>query len=297
MIGETFKKFHGFWFGGVLPQRLNLFERVFTFTFLLYMIERFRYAGEWLTDRGFHLTARTKSHFHVDPFPLMPEQWVPVFGVILFGSALSIMFQWQRRVMIWILFFCAVYVQNVDAVSAFTLNKYYIVVFLLLAISPRPQWITDAKKDGGSLQSVWVLRTLQATLLIAYFTAGTCKLMHGDWLHHTDTLWTQVQGIYRTDAAAWMLRALPKWTWAVQMYAALIFELTAPILFAFRKTRPVAFIWGIGFHLLIALTMHQLIYFSIQLMTFYILFLPEETITQLNAFFKIPIPSKSRRVS
>ncbi len=268
--------FMDMWYRPVHPGRVRRFEQAFVVSFLLYMAERFRYAGEWLTSEGFHLTAATKSWYQVTPFPLLSEWMVPVFGAILFGAGIAVIFGFQRRVCTGILLLCAIYAQNVDLPSAFTLNKFYILVFAVLATQPSAAVYSDDAGRPVLRQSGWALRTLQTTLIVQYLGAGICKVAYGDWLVHSDVLWTHVQGIYRTDIAAWMLRVLPKWTWTVQMLAALAFETVGPFLFIFRRTRLLAIIWGVLFQLLIAVTMHQLIYFSLQLMVFYILFLPEE---------------------
>ncbi|MBZ0165159.1 MAG: HTTM domain-containing protein [Candidatus Omnitrophica bacterium] len=270
------ERFLDLWYQPIHPGRLRRFEQAFVMSFLFYMTERFRYAAEWLTSEGFHLTAATKSWYQVTPFPLLPAWMVPVFALILFGSGIAVVVGWQRRLFTGVLLVCAVYVQSVDAISAFTLNKFYILVFAVLAAQPRAGMFQTEAGEKVPRHSAWALRTLQATLLIQYFTAGTCKTMFGDWFVHTDVLWSHVQGVYRTEAAAWMLRVLPKWSWAVQMMMAMVFEFVGPFLFLFRRTQMVAIVWGILFHLLIALTMHQLIYFSLQMMTFYILFLPED---------------------
>lgn len=268
--------FMDLWYRPVHPGRLRRFEQAFVASFLFYMTERFRYAGEWLTSEGFHLTAATKSWYQITPLPLLPEALVPLFGAILFGSGIAVIAGWHRRLFMGVLLICAVYAQNVDLPSAFTLNKFYILVFAVLAAQPAADIYADAQGRPVLRQSGWALRTLQATLIIQYVGAGICKVAYGDWLVHTDVLWTQVQGVYRTEIAAWMLRVLPKWAWAVQMMAALAFETVGPFLFLFRRTRPFVIVWGILFHLLIAVTMHQLIYFSLQLMIFYLLFVPEE---------------------
>ena len=48
--------------------------------------------------------------------------------------------------------------------------------------------------------------------------------MKGSWIgtwdsnqaHGEDVLFVQVQGVYMTDAAAWLVRTLPHWSWRVQ---------------------------------------------------------------------------------
>jgi hypothetical protein len=82
--------------------------------------------------------------------------------------------------------------------------------------------------------------------------------------------------MYRTDLTAWMLRNLPKWIWSLLQNGSLVFELTAPLLFGVRRTRPLAIFVGSAFHLGIAATMYMLILFSAQVMAFYALFFSED---------------------
>ena len=62
------------------------------------------------------------------------------------------------------------------------------------------------------------------------------------------------------------------WAWTVQQHLSLAFELTAPLLFLIRRSRPVAFIVGFGFHFVITIMMKDLIFFTLQMWTFYVLF-------------------------
>ena len=301
------------WFAPIDPTRLATFERVLSITFLLYMAERFKHAYEWLTARGYHTTHETKAWFQIDPFPLLETWMVPIFGVILFGSTLALIVSWKPRWLVWVVLACAVYVQYVDPPSAYTLNKLYIVCYSVLALTPRTREYY-ARRGGETVKrhSAWALRTLQLTILVQYFTAGLCKVFHGDWVFKlsgdkiswfpsVDTLWTHIQGCYCTDIAAWMLRVIDKestWglaLWAMMMYSALLFELCAPLVFGIRKLRPIAYFWGFGFQVVIAITMHQLIYFSLQLVAFYVLFFDVNTIHLLRDKWK-PLLSPRRAV-
>src|SRR5690606_31306592 len=103
-----------------------------------------------------------------------------------------------------------------------------------------------------------------------YLGSGLCKALRGDWLTHSDVLWTQIQGVYATDAAAWLLRVLPGGAWSLLQHAALGFELLAPLLFMSRRLRPAGIVLGVGLHLVVAVTMYQLLYFSLQMVSFYL---------------------------
>jgi len=69
-------------------------------------------------------------------------------------------------------------------------------------------------------------------------------------------------------------------------YSGLGFELLVPILFTFKSTRRIAFIWGLSFQLILALSMHQLIYFMLMMSCFYVLFLEDQTLHQWENFIK-----------
>ena len=149
---------------------------------------------------------------------------------------------------------------------------------MALAPGPRRDPLT-----GQWMQSVVLVRVLQCTLLLQYLAAGLAKA-DGDWLKYDDVLWGHVQGVYRTEIAAWALRTLPKWTWTVQQHIALGFELLAPLLLTIRRLRPLGFLFGIGMHFIITVMMKDLFYFSIQMWTFYALFVTSAEWRRIGAW-------------
>jgi hypothetical protein len=274
-----------------LPVRI--FECLFTLTFLLWMGRCFLTWRDWLTDAGIHLDNNDLAAMgYPSSWPTLEPWQVLFFGAAILIGALLLLWPkqvtstlglprqilkrpaptWARRAGLMILFGCALYAQRVDYMAAFTLNKLYVGVFGILTVAPGMRLYAET---GRLLQSVSLLRVLQATLMLQYFAAGLAK-MDGDWIKSGDVLWGQVQGVYRTELAAWALRHLPLWNWTVQQYLSLFFEVTAPLLFAIQRLRPIAFVLGIGFHLVIALLMKDLIFFSTQMWTFYALFITAE---------------------
>lgn len=264
------------WFAPVSPNRIRFFERVFALTFILYVSDWIQHGYEWLTPFGYHIAKEHQHPIYPAPWPLIPEAALPLFGALLFGSALAVVLGIGRRVALWLLVGIAVYIELADLFSAYTINNLYNVTFFVLAIQPRPRQVWIEGEAAPSLrQSAWPIRVIQATLIIQYGTAGICKIFHGDWLKSPYVLYTHSVGTYRTAAAAWLIHALPHRAWPVIGYSALGFELFAPVLFLVRRLRPLAFVWGWGFQLTIALMMKDLIFFSLQMMSFYLLFLPE----------------------
>lgn len=258
-----------FWYAPIDPAPLELFRQAFAWTMLIYFIAWARDADEWLTASGYH------PPLALDPengpqLPLLPEAALPFVGALVFASLLAYIFGFARKVVVWIVLAAAIYSLFVDPISAFTINRLFVIGLFVLAIAPEP---SEAAEQTAT-QPAWPTRMLQLTVVGQYFASGLCKSLNGDWWGGEDVLFFQVQGFYMTDAAAWLVRTLPHWAWAVQQELALWFELLAPLLFAVKRLRPIAFVLGLGLHFMVALTMHQLIYFSLQMACFYLLFIP-----------------------
>lgn len=257
-----------FWYARIDPAPLELFRQAFAWSLLIYAIAWSRDAGEWLTAAGYH------PPLALDPlngpqWPLLPEAALPLVGVVFYAGLLAYIFGFARKIVVWVLLAVATYSLFVDPISSFTINRLFVIGLFILAIAPEP--------DGDDrLQVAWPTRMLQLTVVFQYLGSGLCKAIRGDWWGGEDVLFMQVQGLYMTEVAAWMVRTLPHWSWRVQQELALWFELLAPILFGIRRLRPIAFMLGLGLHLIVALTMHQLIYFSLQMACFYLLFIQPE---------------------
>lgn len=273
-------------------KQFQFFLWLFVFTFGLYMIPRFGHGYERLTYWWFHYTAEIKASRQYTPLPTLPIWAVIPFGIFVFSTIILYLIWRKQKYLIWLLFFISVYIQFADLASAFTLNKYYTVFFLLAALS----YVYVDKIDNMKKISAWPVRIMQITFLIQYFTAGTCKIKHWDRLVHKDVLWTQMQWLYCNDVCACLLRITPKSYRQYFEYLTLGFEIWAPILllgsYLHHKLVPlkwIVFIIGMWFHLFIAVSMKNLIYFSQQLMVMYVLFLTlseyERMIKYLKYFY------------
>ncbi len=268
------------WLGRVDPIRLDACRVAVAASLLAYTLAWWRHAEEWLTTAGFHLSAAAVRHVPVAP-PL-PSAWLPWFGAALFGSILALLVGWKTRWAAWACCACFGYATLVDPLSAYTLNRFFIVKLILLGLAaPACYWSLDRR--APTPQPAWPVRVLQATLLLHYFLAGWAKVAYGDWLKDPWVLWTQANGVYRTAFAAWLLQQLPIGVWAWMQYAALTFELTSPLLIGLRACRPFGVAFGLIFQLAIALLMYQLAYFSLELFSFYVLFLDPGFLHRVHA--------------
>ena len=334
-----------FLFGPTDAVRLSTFRRWFTLALLVYLADRSMHPFEWLTEEGFHPSTSARSIYYPRQLPLLPTWAVAPFLVAMFTSVILLLIEWHTRIMTWIVWLFVVYASNVDIASSFTINKLFTVGYFILAVSPP---VVTTEKDGKQikLQSVWPIRVFQATLLCQYFTAGYCKVFHGNWLDldklkvrsvdehgqlvmqydlwkffdtgwlgSGDILWSQAQGLYCTELCAWLLRILPRDAWTWMQHSSLAFEMLGPLLFLIPsfwlpigricwalhmpnyakslgiKRRwlispsVVGMLWGFGFHLVIALTMYKLFYFSFQMVTFYLLWFSPAVLHRMNAWF------------
>lgn len=254
---------------------LRVFEILFTSAFLLRMGWLGLSWGEWLTVEGFHLNAAELAALGCpEPLPLLNAPGVAVLAAVICLSAAGLMLNRARRLALLGLFVCALYTQGADWMSASSVSKLFVGVYGILLVTPG--YVRDVSSGRLMICAVPV-RLVQGTLICQYLAAGIAKAFgKGEWLMYSDVLYTQVQGIFRTDFAAWCLRNLPVWSWTMMQWTTLLFELEAPVLFCVRKLRPIAFVIGIGLHLMIALMMKDLIFFSAQMWSFYALFVTAE---------------------
>jgi hypothetical protein len=264
-----------FWFRPISEARLLLWQRAFALSFIIFVSQWSYYGAEWLTDTGYHISTAATDTVYPDPFPVLPSLLLVPFLVVMFGSATAVMLNWGGRVAKVVVFACAVYIQLADQISSFTLNKLYIFGFFLLLVAPKTH--PDPAPDGFAMQSAWPTRVIQATLLIQYGDAGICKIVHGDWLHVVDILYGHSVGVYRTEIAGWLMNHMPPLFWSASSLFAVGFELSAPIIFLVPRTRLLAILSGTAMHLVIAVLMKDLIFFSLQMISFYILFMSDET--------------------
>lgn len=260
--------------------RLRIFEVAFTLQYTVWMGMLFVNPEEWLGQEGFHISLLDQNSGYWQPWPRLPLFGLYVFGIALYGGVIMILANRLRRLGLWLVLACAIYVQYADTPSAFSVSRLNIIVFAILATAP-PPWQDD---KGRMRQSLGPVRLCQALMIMLYFTAGLAKVTAGDWLEHDDVIWSHTQGVYRTEFAAWLVREMPMSYWTFQKWLALTFEMGSPLLFCFRRLRPLGLMLGLGFHLTIALCFWSIWPFSLHMVTYYFLFLPTNGQRQLCEF-------------
>ena len=137
------------------------------------------------------------------------------------------------------------------AIKGSTFERLLIVFLVVLCFADSAQvWSWDAR---GRTQPrpvlAWPQRLVMTQTLLLYFVAGLWKLANPAWrdgvlLHST------FQGVWATPLAFELVRAVPTLaTWAYLSWAVIALELLLAPLFFYERTRTVACVLGLLFHL------------------------------------------------
>jgi len=132
------------------------------------------------------------------------------------------------------------------------LNHFYLVSlisFLMIFIPAHRAFSFDVwrrPERQSETAPAWTLRLLRAQLAIVYFYGGLAKL-NSDWLSGEPLrMWLAK----RADLPIFGSLLVEEWTVYLFAYGGLFFDLLIVPLLLWRRTRLVAFLWAISFHLL-----------------------------------------------
>ncbi|MEM7738971.1 MAG: HTTM domain-containing protein [Deinococcota bacterium] len=205
------------------------------------------------------------SEFYVAPqmhFRYLGFGWVrplpawgmyAVFGLLCLlsvGIALGLAY----RVSIISFFGLFSYVELLD--TTYYLNHYYFICSLSFLLSFLP--VQRALSLDVYLKRVkptrylpiWMLTALRLQLALVYLFAGVAKL-NPDWLWHAQPL----QIWLRTNTELPLIGNLFDYTWVAfaMSWGGMLYDLSIPFLLLWSRTRPLAYLAVIGFHVLTAL--------------------------------------------
>ena len=129
------RRIAGWLFGPVDGVRLIAFRLAFAHALVIYMLFRWRHAGEWLTAQGYHPSGAATGGIQ-QPVPLLPEALLWPFGAAYFAAIAALILGVRPRVTIWLVLAGTVYVTLADRLAAFTINKLFVAGLLILALAP-----------------------------------------------------------------------------------------------------------------------------------------------------------------
>lgn len=186
-------------------------------------------------------------------------EWVKPFDesgmYILFGtmaiSALFIMFGFLYRLSSVVFFLLFTYVELIDVTNY--LNHYYfisLVACLMIFLPAHRSFSIDVWLRPSLLLDkvpAWTINSIKIQLGIVYFFAGVAKL-HPDWLIEAQPLrlWLSARTHFP------VIGFLFKYVWVAYFFAwfGAIYDLTIPFLLLYKKTRPLAYVAVLAFHLM-----------------------------------------------
>jgi hypothetical protein len=260
------------WWASVIePQpiaRLALIRCLVPLAVLAFLATRLIHADDWLSTSGFHPPELPAGNWRqpVSLAPIAPvTAWLIAGGLVISGLATSIGLAtpWMAAAFAGLLG----YTTLADRLEAFTVSKLGTV--LAIAIARNPARARDSvaawRRRGGprpELVSGGCVRFFQYLVPVFYFSSGLCKAT-GDWLSTPYVLWSHLHDSYQTSVSLFAANHFPAWTWVVMQASALVFELGAPLWFAWRRARPYALAYGIAMHAMIGLMFGPVRWFAL----------------------------------
>ncbi len=251
--------------------RLELIRICAPLAILGFLSSRLAYVEDWVGDSGFRLPEFHDALRHPVDVPALSDTSAQLFGVIVIASALALSAGFHPRKAALLLGVCVAYAALGDRLSTFTVTKITPVIAFALAASPcgsaysvhawlrrraNPEYRAPDQVCGGSV------RFFQVFLCVFYASSGLAKV-RGDWLTHPFVLWTHLHDSQQTWVSVLMANTLPAAGWTIAQGAVLLFEVFAPLWFAFGRTRTAALVFAIGMHAFIGMCFWPVRWFAL----------------------------------
>ena len=166
-------------------------------------------------------------------------------------SALAVALGFKYRLAIVIFFLSFTYIELMDKTTY--LNHYYFISllsFLMIFLPANAYFSFDAKKSPALASEYvprWSIDSIKLLLAIVYIYAGLAKL-NSDWLVEAMPLKIWLPSKYDLP----LLGDLLQETWVIYLFSwsGAIYDLSIPFLLLYKRTRVIAFLLVIVFHVL-----------------------------------------------
>ncbi|MEC7260518.1 MAG: HTTM domain-containing protein [Bacteroidota bacterium] len=222
------------------------FYRIGFGALMCYSIIRFWYKG-WINE----LYIQPKFHFSYYGF-----EWVKPLGdytylifVLCFISSFLVMIGFRYRFSIVLFFLSFTYIELMDKTTY--LNHYYfisILSFLLIFIPCNAIFSVDNLINKRKFVKVpkWNIDVLKLLITIVYLYAGLAKI-NSDWLFEAMPLKIWLQSKYDLPLIGNNLLQM-KWVHYAMSWGGMLYDLSIPFLLMINRTRVIAFLLVIFFH-------------------------------------------------
>ena len=222
------------------------FYRIGFGTLMCYSIARFYLKG-WIEE------------FYIEPdfhFSYYGFEWIKPIGeftylifVVCFISSLFVMIGLKYKTSIILFFLSFTYIELMDKTTY--LNHYYfisILSFLLIFIPANATFSVDNIINQKKFTNIprWSVDVLKLLITIVYLYAGIAKI-NSDWLIEAMPLKIWLQSKYDLPLIGGSLLQM-EWVHYAMSWGGMLYDLSIPFLLMINKTRIIAFILVLFFH-------------------------------------------------
>ena len=178
------------------------------------------------------------------------DHYTYVLFIICGISAFFVAIGYKYRLSILIFFLSFTYIELMDKTTY--LNHYYfvsLVSFIMLFIPCNAMFSIDAISIRKSYKTVpkWTIDSLKLMLGIVYFYAGITKI-NSDWLLNAMPLKLWLKSKYDLPFIGHTLMQ-QEWFHFFMSWGGMFYDISIPFLLLFRKTRSIAFVLVVAFHI------------------------------------------------
>tara|TARA_B100000767_G_C19778281_1_gene544131 strand:+ start:3532 stop:4908 length:1377 start_codon:yes stop_codon:yes gene_type:complete len=228
------------------PAPLAVFRILFG-SLMLFTLIRF-WANGWIQS----LYIEPEFHFKYYGF-----SWITDFGnytyllyVVCIIAAIGIILGYRYRLSISLFFIIFTYTELIDKTTY--LNHYYFtscISFLLCFLPAAHYFSVDALKKGTTIKAIpsWMIDGIKLFLCIVYFYAGIAKI-NSDWLIEAQPLSIWLTSKYDIPLIGELLKF--KWIHFTASWTGMIYDVFIPFFLLYPKTRRIAFLFVLLFHIM-----------------------------------------------
>lgn len=208
---------------------------------------------DWLTEQ--YLTP--KVHFPFEGFSWVVSLGSPgmeILFAVMTAAAIGVMLGAWYRFSVVIFFLAFTYIELID--KTYYLNHYYFVsiaAFLLCLVPAASAWSIDAWKAPSKKRAYlpqWTLDIFKLQLAIVYVYAGIAKITSA-WL--IDAMPLRIWLPAHADLPLVGDVLTHEWMPWIFAWLGMLYDLTIPFFLVVRRTRVVAYVTVIGFHIVTGL--------------------------------------------
>lgn len=225
----------------------------------------------------------------------LPGAFMYLLFALLLAATLAIALGYRTRSALLVFFFGFTYAELLD--KSFYLNHYYFVSLLTLLLVFLPLSRTFSldvrarRLEESATVPYWTLLLPRLQLGLVYFFAGIAKL-EPDWLWRAQplTIWL------RQHAEMPVLGPIFATSWApyVMSWAGMLYDLTIVLFLCYHRTRLLAYLAVLGFHILTAL-LFPIGMFPWIMIVATLIFFPPAAFVRFARLARIPVPQARSR--